>query len=41
MIGLEFLHQDNWGWFSGWFVILEFAPLKVSNSISSGANFGG
>jgi len=30
-----------WGWFSGWFEILEFAPSKVSGLIPSGANFGG
>ncbi|AES73835.1 hypothetical protein MTR_3g109350 [Medicago truncatula] len=33
--------QPIWGWPSGWFGILEFAPLKVSGSISSVANFVG
>jgi hypothetical protein len=30
-----------WGWPSGWLGILECAPLKVSGSIPSGANFDG
>ena len=30
-----------WGWPSGWFGILDCAPLKVSGSIPTGANFGG
>ncbi|RHN63056.1 hypothetical protein MtrunA17_Chr4g0054181 [Medicago truncatula] len=35
------LIQPIWGWPSGWLGILEFAPLEVSGSILSGANFGG
>jgi len=30
-----------WGWPNGWLGILEFAPLKLSSSIPSSANFSG
>jgi len=33
------MSQPIWGWPSGWLGILEFASLKLSGSIPSGANF--
>jgi len=35
-----YIYKPIWGWSSGWFGILEFAPLKISGSIPSNTNFG-
>lgn len=35
------LNEPIWGWFSCWFRILEFAPLKISGLIPSNVNFNG